>query len=192
MSTRDPVVVAEILSRIRDGDQGELKTLVSVVYDDLKHLAAKELRRERAGPTPSSLVHETFERLVDKSNVTWEDRAHFFAVAAREMRRVLVDRARREGALKRGGGWQRISIREADAGISDLTIELLSLEEALENLGRLKGRHQQVAECRLYGEMTYKEIGHVLGHSEETIRKDWQFVRTWLQHELGECGHDDI
>ena len=184
MTTADPTAVTEILRRIREGDTGEVQTLISVVYEDLKRVAAKALHGEQGDGTPSSLVHETFERLVDDSNVPWEDRAHFFAVAAREMRRVLVDRARREGALKRGGGWQRISLVDADCGTDDMTIELLALAEALDDVGRRKPRHQQVAELRLFGEMTYKEIGYVLGYSEETIKKDWQFVRAWLRRVL--------
>ena len=124
MTTADQTAVTEILRRIREGDAGGVQTLVSVVYEDLKRVAARALRGERGDGTPSSLVHETFERLVDDSNVPWEDRAHFFAVAAREMRRVLVDRARREGALKRGGGWQRISLVDDVTPYFDLVLEI--------------------------------------------------------------------
>lgn len=184
MTTAHPTAVTEVLRRIRDGDAGGVRALVAVVYNDLKRMAAGELRGERTGGSPSSLIHETFERLVGNSNMAWEDRAHFFAVAAREMRRVLIDRARTAGALKRGGGRRRVSLADADQGADDMTIELLAVAEAVEMLGRRNRRHQQVAELRLFGEMTCKEIGHVLGYSEETVKKDWRFVRAWLRRAL--------
>jgi RNA polymerase sigma factor (TIGR02999 family) len=190
MDRPDKAGVTVLLKRLSAGDRDCLDELISLVYEDMRRLAAAALRGERPGQTvqPTSLVHEAYMRLVDQTGIDWQDRAHFFAIAAREMRRALIDHARERMAQKRGGGRQRFTIVEGDAQTLGPQTDLLDLNEALEELSRLKERHGQVVEFRFFGRMTNKEIAHVLGVSPETIKKDWQFARAWLGRRLERGG----
>jgi RNA polymerase sigma factor (TIGR02999 family) len=163
--------------------------LLPRVYDELRRLARHYLRRERADHTlqATDLVHEAYERLADRARVSWRGRAHFLAAAAQAMRRVLVDHARERGALKRGGGRQRVTLEglgESPAG-PDLDLEdLIALDRALQKLQALHEREARVLECRYFAGMTTREIATFLGVSERTVRDDWSHARVWLKREL--------
>lgn len=166
--------------------------LLPLIYDDLRRLAGSQLRRERADHTlqPTDLVHEAYERLADQSRVDWRGRAHFLAVAAQVMRRLLVDHARQRGRRKRGGGAQRVTLggiaAPADADL-DLE-ELIALDRALTRLAALDEREARVVELRYFGGLTTGEIASVLDVSERTVLGDWAFARAWLKQELSQEG----
>jgi RNA polymerase sigma factor (TIGR02999 family) len=160
-----------------------------LVYDELRNLARAYMARENRGHTlqPTALVHEAYCRLIDQSQVAWQGRTHFRAVGARMMRRVLIDHARRRDGLKRGGGMQRVTLGDAILRPLDPEIslpELLSLNDALEELGRLDGRQARVVEMRFFGGLTMAEIAGALGVSERTVADDWKHGRAWLRLEL--------
>lgn len=164
--------------------------LLPLVYDTLRALARSQLQREGAGHSlqPTDLVHEAYERLADQSRVDWRGRAHFLAVAATVMRRLLVDHARRRGRQKRGGGAQRVTLSGLAAPAeSELDLEeLLALDEALEKLRALDEREARVVELRYFGGLGVQEIASVLQVSERTVRNDWNFARAWLRQALAE------
>lgn len=163
-----------------------------LVYDELRALAASQLRRERGEHTlgATALVHEAFFRLVDQRSVSWQGRAHFFGVAAQAMRRILVDHARRRTAGKRSRQHQvtldtaaGMSLREAGGDVS--SEELLAVDEALERLAALDARHARLVELRYFAGFTIEESAELLGISTATAKRDWTLARAWLQRELG-------
>jgi RNA polymerase sigma factor (TIGR02999 family) len=160
--------------------------LLELLYGELRRIAARLMRRERAGQTlqPTALVHEVYMRLVDQPGMQWSDRAHFLGVAARAMRQILVDRARRRTARRRGGGLHRVTLDEEAAGDGGRELELLELHEAMERLASLDERAARVTEMRLFGGMTVAEIAHVLGVSTRTVDDDWAVAKAWLRREL--------
>ena len=163
--------------------------LLPLLYDELRRLASSYLRRERADHTlqTAALVHEAYERLADRSRVNWRGRTHFFAAAAQAMRRVLVDHARDRGALKRGGGQQRVTLEglgESPAGPNLDLEDLIALDRALRKLRELHEREAQVLEFRYFAGMTTREIAAFLEVSERTVRDDWAHARVWLKREL--------
>ena len=177
-----------ILQELGEGDSSAARDLLPLVYEELRSLAAGYMQRERANHTlqPTALAHEAYLRLVDESQVGWQGRAHFFAVAAEMIRRILVDHARRRMADKRGGGAARVEIEvepEVD-GDRAHPIDLLALEEALEELGRLNDRHRRIVELRYFVGLTVVETAHVLGVSKETVKADWRMARAWLRSRL--------
>ena len=165
--------------------------LLPTVYDELRRLASHHLRRERADHTlqTTALVHEAYERLADRSRVGWQGRAHFLAAAAQAMRRILIDHARERGAVKRGGGRQRVTLDglgdDPAGGALDLE-DLIALDRALRKLRALHEREARVLECRYFAGMTTREIATLLGVSERTVRGDWSHARAWLKRELFE------
>lgn len=174
--------VTVLLGAARDGDRRALDRLLPLVYDDLRAVAEREMRREAAGHTlqPTALVHEAFLRLTGAAGSA-SDRAHFLAIAARAMRQVLVDHARRRSAAKRGGGLAPATLTD---GIGDGPLnaeEILALDRALETLDP---RQRQVVECRFFAGMEETEIATALGLSERTVRRDWAKARAWLYREL--------
>lgn len=180
--------VTVLLGAARDGDRHALDRLLPLVYDDLRAVAEREMRREAAGHTlqPTALVHEAFLRLTGAAGSA-SDRAHFLAIAARAMRQVLVDHARRRSAAKRGGGLAPATLTD---GIGDGPLnaeEILALDRALETLDP---RQRQVVECRFFAGMEETEIATALGLSERTVRRDWAKARAWLYRELypGDAG----
>lgn len=180
--------VTVLLGAARDGDRRALDRLLPLVYDDLRAVAEREMRREAAGHTlqPTALVHEAFLRLTGAAGSA-SDRAHFLAIAARAMRQVLVDHARRRSAAKRGGGLAPATLTD---GIGDGPLnaeEILALDRALETLDP---RQRQVVECRFFAGMEETEIATALGLSERTVRRDWAKARAWLYRELypGDAG----
>jgi RNA polymerase sigma factor (TIGR02999 family) len=172
-----------------EGDAQEVSNrLFRAVYDELRIMAGHFMRRERKDHTlqPTALVHEAYLKLVDQSRCEWENRAHFFGVAARAMRQILVDHARRHRARKRGGTWQRITLDENLQQAAEISIEILALDEALEKLAREDERAARVAELRIFTGMIAKDVAFLLGISKRTADADWKLARMWLTRELAD------
>jgi RNA polymerase sigma-70 factor, ECF subfamily len=175
------------LQRLRNGDEAALHQLVPLVYDELRLLARRQLRGERAGHTLSTtdLVNEAYLRLVDQHHLGPEDRPQFFAIAATTMRRILVDYARTRKRLKRGGGQIPIPLDEAEQFLTEPEAdEVLALDAALDRLGALEPRVVQVVQCRFYGGMTLEDTARALGISVKTAQRDWTAARAWLRKEI--------
>ena len=182
-----PQNVTDLLVRASAGDRAALDGALPLVYDELHRLARRQLRREAEGHTLSSvaLVHEAYLRLVHQTRGEWRDRAHFMAIASTAMRRILVDHARRHGALRRGGGASRVPFESLDALAAEDRAELLvDLDEALSRLAALDERQARVVECRFFGGLTEEETAEALGISLRTARRDWAKARSWLFGEL--------
>lgn len=181
-----PGDVTELLEAARDGDTGAFDRLLPQVYNELRRLARYQLKGERGGHTlmATALVHEAYLKLVDRVNVDWQGRAHFFAVAARAMRQVLIDYARKRSAEKRGGDWVRTTLADEGLAAGLSFEELLALDEAMARLGRLDERLPRVVELRFFAGLKEKEIAEVLGTSERTVQRDWYRARAYLYKEL--------
>ena len=164
-----------------------------LVYNELHKVAARHLRSQRAGHTlqTTALVNEAYLRLIDASQVQWQNRAHFFAVAAHFMRRILVDFARRQNYQKRGGGAQPVELDEALIPAPERGADLLALDEALTRLQALSVRQAQVVELRYFGGLSEEETAEALKVSVRTVRRDWNFARVWLHRELTGRGVND-
>jgi RNA polymerase sigma factor (TIGR02999 family) len=185
VSPRD---VTALLGEWSRGDRTALDQLLPLVYAELRRVAARKLRSERADHTlePTALVHEVFIRLVDQRQVDWQNRAHFFGVAANVMRRILVDHARRHAASKRGEGARCLSIDEArDVAASD-GMPVVALDQALDRLEKLDAELARIVELRAFGGLTIEEAAHVLNVSPSTAKRDWRTAKAWLARELGE------
>ena len=178
--------VTDLLSRSRDGHADALNQLMPLVYDELRAIAHRQLRLERAHHTLSTtaVVNEAYLRLIDQRRVDWRDRAHFFGVAAQFMRRVLVDYARRRGAKKRDGARDAITLDEALVAVDEQGDMLVALDEALARLAALDPRLARVVELRFFGGLTEAETAEVLGVSQRTVRYDWVKAKGWLFREL--------
>lgn len=168
------------------GDSAALDALVPLVYDELRRLAQLYLSREKPGHTLSStaLVHEAYLRLVKQKGVTWQNRAHFFAVAARMMRRILVDHARSHGYAKRGGGAMTLSLDESIAPAPQREMDLVALDDALDTLAKLDERQSRMVELRFFGGLSIEETSEVLGVSAPTVKREWASARAWLYREI--------
>lgn len=177
--------VTGLLRAARSGDRAAFDRLLPKLYDELREVARWQLRREAEGHTlnTTALVHEAYLKLVGQQ-VDWQDRAHFRAIAARAMRQVLVDHARRRGAAKRGGDWQRTTLDDERLPVEAGLDELVVLDDALERLEALDRRLRQVVEFRFFGGMTEEEMAEVLGVTVRTIQRDWVKARAWLYKEL--------
>jgi len=187
MQTHSPEHITQLLVAWGDGDQSALEELAPLVHSELRRLAHQYMRRERPGHTlqTSALVNEAFLRLIDWKNVRWQNRAHFFAVSAQLMRRILVDFAREKQYLKRGGDVRRVSLDEAEAFPLERDTDLVALDEALTTLAEMDQRKCQVVEMRFFGGLSVKEVAEVLHVSEETVMRDWRLAKVWLLRELG-------
>jgi RNA polymerase sigma factor (TIGR02999 family) len=175
-------------------DSERLDALLPLVYDELRGLAHRQLESERTGHTLSTtaLVHEAYVRLVDDTRVTRKGRAYFFAAAARAMRHVLVDHARRRRTVKRGDGASHVSLDQTEIAVDRFADELLDLDRALNKLAKLNPRHARVVECRFFGGLEVKETAEALGVSPRTVKYDWALARAWLHEALrGEPGRSD-
>jgi RNA polymerase sigma factor (TIGR02999 family) len=185
--------VTRLLARWSDGDADALEQLVPLIYGELKRIASNQLRRERPEHTlaPTALVHELYLRLVDQRGATWQNRAHFFGLAAQMMRRILVDHARAQQAEKRGGSITRVSLEEAlegswtgpggpDRGAADV----LAIDEALERLAQMDGEQGRIVELRFFAGLSVEETAHVLKRSPRTIKREWRLAKAWLYREL--------
>ena len=157
-----------------------------LVYDELRRMARRYMQQEKPGNTlqPTALVNEAFLRMVDVTGVRWQDRAHFFAIAAQIMRRILVDAARARGSGKRGGGVERVDLNESIDALPELDRRLVDLDEALESLARFDARKAKVVELRFFAGLSVKEIAEVVKISQESVKRDWKLARAWLMHEL--------
>jgi RNA polymerase sigma-70 factor, ECF subfamily len=180
-----------LLMTAESGDVSALGRLVPIVYDELRAMAHRQLGRERRDPAlqTTALVHEAYLKMVDDARVTRRGRAYFFAAAARAMRQVLIDLARRRKAGKRGGGAQVLTLEEDHIAVDEFAAELLDLDHALEQLAALNPRHAQVIECRFFAGMSVDETAAALDISPRAVKYDWAFARAWLYDALHE-GHD--
>jgi RNA polymerase sigma-70 factor, ECF subfamily len=169
------------------GNRDALNQLLPLVYAELRRIAARQLRRERTGHTlqPTALVHEVYLRLVDQRQVDWRGRAHFFSVAARVMRRILVDHARRRAAGKRGDGLEHLPIDAVCEPVAPISVPILALDEVLRRLEALDPGLSTIVELRAFGGLTIEEAAHVLGVSPSTAKREWRTAKAWLAHELG-------
>ena len=178
--------MSTLLRAWSDGDQNALDQLTPIIYDELRRLAGHYLRRERPGHSlqATALVNEAYLRLVDYKRMRWENRAHFFAVSAQLMRRILVDHARRHN-LKRGGGVQHVALDDAVVLGGGRDENLVVLDAALQALARIDPRKAQVVELRFFGGLSVEETAEVLKVSPVTVMRDWGTARTWLYREMG-------
>jgi len=176
----------QILIDLSQGERSAADRLMPLVYDELRGLAQRCMLQERADHTlqATALVHEAYLRLIDQTRVSWQGRAHFFAVASEMIRRVLVDHARRHLTAKRGGWAPRIALSDAPEPAETHEIDLLDLDTALEELGRLNDRHRRVVELRFFGGLSVDETAHVLEVSPQTAGTDWRMARAWLRQRL--------
>jgi RNA polymerase sigma factor (TIGR02999 family) len=189
----EPVSRDEITQALRawgSGDVEALNRLTPVVYDELKRIATGYMRRERPGNSlqPTALVHEAYLKLVDASFAGWQDRAHFFAVAARLMRRILVDAARSREAVKRGGGAMRVEINESNDGVALDNRQMTRLDDALNALASFDARKADVVELRFFGGLSVEETAEVLKISSQSVMRDWKLARSWLVREMERPG----
>jgi len=179
--------VSGLLRAWSDGDQDALQALTPIVYEELHRLARHYMRRERSGHSlqATALVNEAYMRLADYTRMQWQDRAHFFAVSAQVMRRILVDYARRHN-VRRGRGVRHVSLEDVAivAPVEDAETDLVALDEALIGLTRIDPRKSQIVEMRFFGGLTVEEIGEVLKVSPGTIKRDWRAAKAWLYQEL--------
>lgn len=196
MADTDRDHATRIVGELTGGDGHRAPELAGLVYDNLRRYAASVMAQERGPRTlqPTALVHEAFMRMVDQSRVSWQGRTHFFAVGAEMIRRVLVDDARRRGALKRGGDRDRIELDDSapEAGGRQRQVDLLALDDALRKLAGLDPRAARIVELRFFGGLREADVAAMLGVSPSTVNEDWRMARAWLRDELSaaESGHD--
>ncbi|MGD8414994.1 MAG: sigma-70 family RNA polymerase sigma factor [Candidatus Latescibacterota bacterium] len=184
--TTDKNQITLLLGQLSDGKRDAVDQLMPLVYEQLQAMAKRQMRSERANHTLNStaLVHEAYLKLVDQTRVTWQNRAHFFAVAAQAMRRILVNYANRRLAAKRGGGQIVATFNDDQVVRETRADELVALDAALEELGRLDERQSKVVELRFFAGLTQEETAEVLGVSVPTVRRDWRLARAWLGRHL--------
>lgn len=178
--------ITVLLRAHRAGDADALSRIVPLLYDELRRIARGRLRRERVDHTlqPTEIVHEAFLKLAPNQRVDWRGRSHFFAVASRAMRQVLIDHAVRRGAAKRGGGAASVTLDDQAAASQRPLDEIIELERALSLLEAVDERQARVVECRYFGGLSIEETAEALGLSEATVSRDWTFARAWLHDRL--------
>ena len=178
--------LTELLRKWSDGDRQAQDQLFRAVYDELQRQAARYLRRENRGLTlqTSDLIHEAYFRLIDQRDVQWQNRLHFYAIAAQQMRRILVDHARHRKAAKRGGSDIRLPMEEAIGVSTGQDLDFVALDEALTRLAAIDVQQNQVVELRFFSGLSVEETAKVLGVSERTVKRDWQVAKAWLRREL--------
>ena len=180
------VSVTELLANARSGDASALANVFPLIYHELQRLAQLQLQREPDGHTlsPTALVHEAYMRLIDYNRMEWTGRAHFLAVAATAMRRILVDHARSHRSIKRGGELRRVPIESVDMATDDRAELLIAVDDALGKLREVDARQAQVVECRFFGGMTEEETAEALGIGLRTAKRDWAKAKVWLHREI--------
>ena len=180
-----PNDVTKLLKDWNAGDQSALDRLMPLVYDELHRLAHQHMRRERPGHMlqTSALLNEAYMRLVDESQIPWENRAHFFGIAARLMRQILVDEARRRNYAKRGGGTIQVPLDEAK--LQTQSVNIVALDDAMKALEKSDERKSRIVELRFFGGLSIEETAQVLNVSPGTVMRDWTFTRAWLRKEMG-------
>ncbi len=182
-----PENITHLLNEWNDGDERALDRLTPLVYDELRQQAARYLRRERHGHSlqTTALVNEAYLRLIDAKEVHWQGRAHFFAIAANLMRRILVDHARRRDTEKRGGPAIRLTLDETIAVAKEPDVDLLAINEALDKLATIDQQQAQIVELRFFSGLSVEETAAALGISPKTVKRDWSVARAWLRREIG-------
>ncbi|HEU4389593.1 MAG TPA: sigma-70 family RNA polymerase sigma factor [Blastocatellia bacterium] len=180
--------VTQMLKDWRSGDDAAFERLIPVVYDELRRQAATYLRRERPGHTlqATALIHEAYLRLINQENIDWQNRAHFYAIAARLMRQILVDHARKRKAGKRGGSDIKVSLEDAMVVSPGRSVDLVALDEALTGLAALDPQQSRVVELRYFSGLSVEETAEVLGISTRTVKRDWNVAKAWLRERIGE------
>jgi len=181
-----PEPVTRILDSVREGRTGAAEQLFRIVYDELRKLAAAQMRSERTGHTlqPTALVHEAFIRLVKDDQARWDNRAHFFGAAAEAMRRILVDHARARLAVRRGGDRRKVSLDDTPDLVLDRAGEVLGVDEALTRLAAIDARKARLVELRFFGGLGIEEAAAVLGISPRSVKRDWSYAKAWLYREM--------
>jgi len=190
MQPPPPSEVTRLLKEWSTGDSAALDQLIPIVYDELRAVAARYLRRERQGHTlqPTALVNEAYLRLIDQNQVQWQNRAHFVGVAAQMMRRILVDHAKNHNRVKRGGGTRKVTLDEALAVSDERADDLVELDEALTALEAFDKRKSRVVEMRYFGGLSVEETAEVLKVSEITVARDWKLAKAWLYTRIEDNG----
>lgn len=183
---RSRVNVTQLLVDWSEGDSAALERLMPIIYDELRRLAAHYMRKERPDHTlqPTALVHEAYLRLIDQKTVKWQNRAHFFGLAARMMRRVLVDHARGQQRAKRGGGIRELALDEAGDLAVNAAAELVALDDALVALAEMDPRKCRVVELRYFAGLSVEETAEIVGVSVNTVMRDWTAAKAWLYNEM--------
>ena len=178
--------ITELLVGYSCGDKEALDKLMPMVYDELRRQAARYLRRENVGHTlqTTALIHEAYVRLVDQRNVKWQNRAHFFGIAAQMMRRILVDHARTKKRAKRGGSDIKVSLADATIPVREQDLDVVALDEALNRLAELDEQQSRIVELRFFSGLTVEETAEVMGISPATVKRDWSMAKAWLHREL--------
>lgn len=186
MNSATPPDVTQLLTAWTNGDQAARDQLMSVVYEELHRLARRHMRKESPGHTlqTSALVNEAFLRLVGQRNVHWQNRAHFFGIAAQMMRRILVDHARTRSSAKRGQGERALSLDDGLIVSEERSAEVVAVHEALEQLAKFDARKSQIVELRFFGGLSIDETAEVLGVSPGTVMADWTVAKAWLRREI--------
>jgi RNA polymerase sigma factor (TIGR02999 family) len=180
-------IVTQMLQEWSDsGDREALDKLIPIVYDELRRQASRHLRHERPGHTlqTTGLVHEAYLRLIDQKDVRWQNRAHFFAIAAELMRRILVDHARKQRAAKRGGTALKLTLNEALNSAGERDIDLIAVDEALTKLAALDQQQSRVVELRFFSGLSVDETAEAMGISPRTVKRDWSVAKAWIRREL--------
>ncbi len=185
--------VTQLLADWSNGDKAALDKLLPLVNSELRKLAGRYMRRESPGHTlqTSALVNEAYLRLIDQKNVRWQNRAHFFGIAAQLMRRILIDHARSHHYAKRGGGALKVSLDEAAAVTEARSAELLAVDEALEKLTAMDTRKGRIVELRFFGGLSLEETAEVMGISSPTVQREWRAAKAWLRRMLVEGKIDE-
>ncbi len=191
--TQAPANVTQWLVGWGKGDRDALDNLVPIVYDELRRQARRYLRREKAGHTlqTTALIHEAYLKLVDQRNVQWQNRAHFFGVAAQLMRRILVDHARGKNRDKRGGSAVRVSLADATVLTKGQNLDVVALDEALDRLTKIDEQQSRIVELRFFSGLSVAETAEVLGISTATVKRDWSMARAWLHREITGVQRDE-
>jgi RNA polymerase sigma factor (TIGR02999 family) len=186
-----PEDMTTLLVRASEGDSRAADELLPLVYGKLRALAAELMQRERVDHTlqPTALVHEAYLKLIDQTRARWEDRAHFFSVAAQALRRILVDHARGHARVKRGGARTKMQLDEGLIAAYEQTIDLLELDDAMDRLAEQDGQRARVVELRFFGGLTIEEAASVLDVSTRTVERQWRYARAWLYRELSDARH---
>lgn len=184
--TVSPQQITQMLKDWSNGDQSARDQLIPLVYEELRRMAHQHMKKERPGHTlqTSALVHEAFVRLVDQSDVQWQNRAHFFGIAAQMMRRILVDYARGRNYAKRGGGARQVSLEDVAIVSAERAADVVALDEALTSFASVDQRKSQIVELRFFGGLSIEETAAVLSVSPGTVMRDWTLAKAWLRREM--------
>jgi RNA polymerase sigma factor (TIGR02999 family) len=185
--SKEPQEITQMLLELTDGNEEVVNQILPHIYDELRRLASSYLRRERSNHTlqPTALVHEAYMKLIDQTRVKWQNRAHFFGIAAQVMRRILMDHARKHTAEKRGGDAEVLPIEEEILIVShDKSAELIALDDALKQLAEMDERKAKIVELRYFGGLSIEETAEVIGVSVPTVNREWRMAKAWLYSEL--------